>query len=221
MKQNISLWTFGHALGMLSATALGIYYDGLFILIWVVSLSLAILIAIGYKTWIHLHPAGGFANHVTFFRFVLLLVALAMHSVLSPGVFVTMIVAVIIADGFDGYLARKFKQETDFGEVFDTEVDAFLALALTFLIWMNHQTAGWVLAAGFLRYIFIIVYRLIGWHDKKRPSMPKTKVIAVIFFISLLIPMILEWETAIWIVGAGCALVTYSFLREFYLIGRV
>ncbi len=221
MKQRISLWTFGHALVMLIATIIAVIYDALFVLIWSVSLSLTMLIATGHKTWVHLHPVGGFANLVTFGRFVLLIFTLAMHHVFSPLMFIVMIVTVIIADGVDGYLARKYHQATQFGEVFDMEVDAFLALALTFLIWMNHPGTGWVLGAGLLRYGFAILYRLLGWHHRQRPAMPESRVIAVVFFISLLIPMLIEWNIAVWIVGMGCGLVAFSFFREFFLIARV
>jgi phosphatidylglycerophosphate synthase len=221
MKQQRRSWTFWHAVVMILATAVSIIYEAPFVLIWAVSLSMGILIAIHYPVWITLRPVGGYANHMTLGRFVLLLCAMSMQHVLSPTVFVMLIVIVMIADGIDGYLARKFEQATLFGEIFDAEVDAFLALSLAFLIWQMHENSGWVLAAGLLRYIVVILYRLIGWHQRQRPAMPEAKVLAVIFFISLLVPFVTEWMTAKWFVGAGCILVAISFAREMYLISQV
>jgi len=220
MNQSTAWWTFWHALIMLIATSVSMIIDARFLLIWTASVSVGVFIITHYPVWVKIYPAGGYANHVTFGRFALLIVALSMQSLLIPIAFVGLIIMVMIADGIDGYLARKLRQSTRFGEVFDVEVDAFLALSLTLLIWLEHRDCMWVLAAGLLRYGFVIIYRLLGWHDRQRPAMPEAKVIAVIFFISLLIPFVLEWGSARWIVGAGCSLVAFSFLREFYLISH-
>jgi phosphatidylglycerophosphate synthase len=206
---------------MILATVAGMIGDMLLIIIWAVILSLATLIALSYKTWIRLHPAGGYANYVTFGRFILLLFALSMHHALSAPVFVILIIAVMIADGVDGYLARRWKQSTDFGEVFDMEVDAFLALSVAFLIWTSHQAAYWLIVAGALRYIFVVMYWCMGWHHRRRPEMRDAKLIAVVFFLSLLTPFNMKWDYAQWIVAAGSLLVTASFLREFYLVSKI
>ncbi len=213
-------WIFWHAILMLAATVVALIYASSTILNLTVILSIGAMIVLNYGIWKKLHPAYGYANLVTGFRFGLLLCATSMYHVLSTPLFIALVVLVMIADGVDGYLARRYHQETLFGEVFDTEVDAFLALSLSFLIWWEHRDCGWVLVAGLLRYGFVIVYRLLGWHLRTRPSMYEAKVIAVIFFISLLVPFVLPWNMAIWIVAAGCALVTISFLREFYLISK-
>ncbi|HLF62977.1 MAG TPA: CDP-alcohol phosphatidyltransferase family protein [Saprospiraceae bacterium] len=220
MNESISYWTLGHAILMLMAIIVAIICDASYVLIWAVSFSISVLIIITYPIWIQLHPVGGFANHVTFARFVLLTLALSLQNILNPFVVAAMIVVVMIADGIDGYLSRRLHQSTEFGAVFDMEVDAFLALALTFLIWKEHRAAFWILGAGLLRYMFVILYRIIRWHKRRHPVIRKAKVLAVLFFISLLTPLVIEWYAARWIVAAGCTLVTYSFVKEFYLTSK-
>jgi phosphatidylglycerophosphate synthase len=219
--KTISSWLVIHAVAMLLSTTIAVLCDAMFVLTWSMTASLAVLIVIGYRFWGQMHPLGGFANHVTFLRFVLLIFALALYQTLSPAVFVSCIVVVMIADGIDGYLARKLNQSSQFGEIFDVEVDTFLALSLSFLIWTMHRDAYWILAAGILRYLFVVLYRCLRWQHKQRPSMPETKIIAVIFFASLLTPMIMQWRFAIWFVAPGCILVTMSFLRELYIMSRI
>lgn len=217
MNSKIANWTLGHAVLMIIATAAAVIGHAQFLLIWAVTASMIVYLSLNYQIWSQMHPIGGYANQVTFIRFVLLLFTLAMQSVLNVYVFVALVVIVIIADGIDGYLARKYDQATVFGEVFDMEVDAFLALAISYLIWFEHHEVWWVLIAGILRYVFALVYRMIGWQHRKRPAMPESKVFAVLFFLALLTPFIMPWSTAVWFVAGGCALVTFSFLKEFVL----
>lgn len=217
MDSRIANWTLGHALLMIVATIAAVMGNAPFLLIWAVTVSIVFYLGLNYQTWSQMHPVGGYANQVTLIRFVLLLFTLAMQSVLNVYVFVALVVVVMIADGIDGYLARKYDQASAFGEVFDMEVDAFLALSISYLIWLDHHEVWWVLIAGLLRYVFALLYRMIGWQRRKRPSMPESKVFAVLFFIALLTPFIMPWGISIWIVTAGCALVTFSFLKEFAL----
>ena len=46
----------------------------------------------------------------------------------------------LLLDGVDGYLSRFLKQQTDFGETFDQEVDNFLIFILSFsLVSQRHR----------------------------------------------------------------------------------
>lgn len=217
MERNITYWTFLHAILMLVATILARVMQAEYFLVWIVSASLLLFISLNYHTWSRLHPVGGYANHVTFGRFMLLIFALATYHVIHQYAFILLILLVMIMDGIDGYLARRFHQSTAFGEVFDMEVDAFLALSMCFMIWTVHPESWWVMTGGLLRYAFSILYWLIGWHRRKRPVMPASKLFAVLFFLSLLTPFILDWDLACWIVVGGSTIVAFSFVYEFGL----
>src|SRR5690606_5578990 len=130
--------------------------------------------------WLAIHPFGGYANHVTLARFLLLVFTLLLSDRVTTAWFVGSMVFVMIADGIDGYLARRLGTTTEFGAVFDMEVDAFLALALSFVLWQKYPASWWLLPAGLLRYLFCLLYWVLDWHHRKRPGMPESKFYAVL-----------------------------------------
>ncbi len=110
-------------------------------------------------------PGIGLANRVTLFRATLVLpiCALALGSPV-PGaaarwwivVFGTVAMAL---DGVDGLVARRSRGVTRFGARFDMELDAFLLLTLSVLVWWIGQAGAWVILIGLLRYVFVAA----GW----------------------------------------------------------
>lgn len=218
MEHSISVWIVWHAIAMILATAVSMMLGTLFPAMVVSMVSIAMLILVGYGEWKLLRPLGGWANLVTLLRFFVLIVAMLIQSQVGSLVFIVLIILVLIADGLDGYLARRLKQATSFGEILDTEVDAFLALSLSLCIWYDHHGAFWLIAAGILRYIYMLLYRSRSWHQVAKPLIPETKIFAVIYFVSLLTPWVLQWSIARWIAGGGCVLVAISFGWEYYLM---
>ena len=105
------------------------------------------------------------ANRITLGRAALLLpvTALALHAdALSDPVYWWIIVVSTIGmvlDGADGWMARRTSTATAFGARFDMELDAFLLLALSILVWRRGQTGPWVVLIGGLRYLFVAA----GW----------------------------------------------------------
>jgi CDP-diacylglycerol--glycerol-3-phosphate 3-phosphatidyltransferase len=59
-----------------------------------------------------------------------------------------------IADGVDGYLARRTNQATRLGEILDIEFDALGILVATTLAVQYQQLPAWYLALGLARYFF-------------------------------------------------------------------
>jgi len=162
----------------------------------------------------------GVANTITLGRLILLIIATVSYQYIDPLLYGIAILLVIIADGFDGYYARKFNEESAFGAVFDMETDAFLAAVLTTLIYMQMDIGIWLIGAGFLRYIFVIILRVLGLHKEDAPDMKGARLLAVLFFISLLLPFIFPLEFARWGLIVGAVLVYFSFGREFVLIAQ-
>jgi phosphatidylglycerophosphate synthase len=220
-RDTIIRWVITHASVMLISAIAGMILRSFFPLVMAFVVSLLIYITQQRATWSSLQPVGGAANLVTFGRCAILIMTLLMQPQMHHFVFTALITLVIIADGIDGYLARKMDQSTQFGEIFDTEVDAFLALSVSFLIWKDQPSAWWLMVAGVFRYAFGIAYYLFGWHQRVRPPMPESKAIAVIYFLSLLSAFFVDWKYACWIVLTGCLLVGYSFGKEFVLLSGV
>ena len=109
-------------------------------------------------------PGLGAANRVTLGRaaMVLPLAALALQPAILGTAGAWWIIAVstvaMILDSVDGWIARR-TGTTPFGARFDMELDAFLILALSVLVWQSGQAGAWVLLIGALRYLFVAA----GW----------------------------------------------------------
>jgi len=162
----------------------------------------------------------GVANSITLGRLSLLILATLIYQHIDPIIYGCAVLMVVIADGFDGYYARKLKEESAFGAAFDMETDAFLAAVVTSVICINMEVGPWLLGAGFLRYLFVFLIRLMRLHKVNPPEMPGARLLAVLFFISLILPFIFPLEYAKWGLVVGVILVYFSFGRELVLIVR-
>lgn len=132
-------------------------------------------------------------------------------------------VAALCLDGVDGYLARRFNQTSAFGARFDLETDALTMLALSILVWGLGQAGAWVLASGFMRYIFVFAGWL--WPVLAMPLPPRKRrqtlcVVQLIALILALAPVVTPpWAAAICL--AGLILLSYSFGVDLAgLVGR-
>lgn len=75
-------------------------------------------------------------------------------------------------DGVDGYLARKKKLVSEFGEYYDKEVDAFFMLTLCILLYVRTQFDAWILLPGLMRYGFVIYMKFANppaYKEKRKP----------------------------------------------------
>lgn len=80
---------------------------------------------------------------------------------------------IVLADGLDGYIARRMHTTSPFGAYLDSETDAFFVLAICMLLVLKGLAGPWLLAVGFLRYGVV----LLGWWF--RPSgMPEKRYAA-------------------------------------------
>lgn len=218
MDDRLTQWTLTHALVMLAACAAGMVFSH----VWpaVIFMSVSVMVVCVSRMHDGRPALTGIANRVTLGRLVLLYAALLSYSSIGTWLFLILTTTVMVLDGVDGYIARRLGEVSRFGEVFDMEVDAFFALGISLCIWIDHPVAWWMMPAAVLRYVFVILYHLLGWHMRQRPSMPEAKLIGVLYFISLLTPVIFGWSRAWWVVAIGCILVTMSFVRECALMAR-
>jgi phosphatidylglycerophosphate synthase len=160
---------------------------------------------------------GGAANWITLARLVTLIVATLILRDNTGVVFGSIILAIIIVDGLDGYVARKYGLATRFGADFDMETDALLSCVLSLIAYWHYDVSLLVPAAGVLRYAFVILLRMSGLHKYDPPKMPGVRLIAVIFFISLITPYFIDPPLSGWSMEVAAALIFFSFGREFYL----
>jgi phosphatidylglycerophosphate synthase len=168
------------------------------------------------------HPFARFgaANQVTTVRaiFVVLVVALAGEPrvpAVADGA-VVLAAAATLLDGVDGWLARRDRIASAFGARFDMEVDAFLILALSVLVWRFGKAGGWVVASGLLRYVFVAAGRIAPWLRAPLPPDTRRQAICVIQIAALTLAMIpaIEPPVSTTLAAAALAALGYSFLVD-------
>ncbi len=134
-----------------------------------------------------------------------------------PGLLYT---SAALADLFDGYLARKFNQETLLGEKLDLSLDGLGVLIASILLVQYGQVPAWYLLVGLARYLFLAgvwlrrrmgkpVYELTA-NSTRRPfagaqmgfvavilyplfSTPGTSLAAALFAVPFLIGFSIDW----------------------------
>lgn len=163
----------------------------------------------------------GYANLVTAFRACLV-------SLLGAGIFcyddlasdrivlfglVALVLFTLALDGVDGYLARRYRQELEFGARFDMEIDALMILILSGAAALLDKAGWWVVLIGLMRYVFLAA----GWlyprlEGELFPSF-RRKLICVFQITALcllLVPFVVP-PVSTGIAILALALLTYSF----------
>ncbi|MFK7848647.1 MAG: CDP-alcohol phosphatidyltransferase family protein [Rhodothermales bacterium] len=134
-------------------------------------------------------PHGGFgsANPITLARLLLTCSLLFVGTGPYSGwiVFVVALI-VLITDGFDGWMARRKSEASEFGEYFDKEADAFFLLILCFLAFFQGRVGPWIVIPGLLRYAFVVVMVLMKPELDKEYRSRWARVIYVTMIIALL-----------------------------------
>ena len=112
------------------------------------------------ETWT---PQGrfGYANGLTLLRLLgaLCLLTAAARAGSWPALLVLLM---LLADGVDGWLARRQGWSSEFGDRFDQEVDAFSFLALCLLVYWREDVGLWAALPGMLRYGFVLYLKWAG-----------------------------------------------------------
>ena len=161
----------------------------------------------------------GFANWITLFRLLIILIAVLFWGIMTDPVLFGLFAGVTILDGVDGYIARKYKQTARPGEAFDMEVDALFVFLLSYMHFFNKNLPLWILIPGGLRYY----YELFAiWYRNSKPIQPGKRfrsTVAVIFFISLLLPFVLDKNIYMPVVFSSSLLIVLSFgISAYYLL---
>ncbi|MDZ7779597.1 MAG: CDP-alcohol phosphatidyltransferase family protein [Gemmatimonadota bacterium] len=178
---------------------------------------------------VHLpRPGIGWANRVTLFRATLTLPVAAL--VLVPGMVegpaawwvIGLGAAASVLDGVDGWLARVTDTHTPFGARFDMELDAFLILALSALVWTSTPIGPWVLGIGLIRYAFVLAGRLLPHLEAPLPPSVRRKAVCVIQTVALLVALGPPVPTVLAVTSAALALaaLVYSFTVDLRWLHR-
>ncbi len=146
------------------------------------------LLSFGLFVWASRHiwtPAGSFgaANLVTLSRLGLTLALLFLEN----GILIfTGALLILISDGFDGWLARRRNEVSEFGEYFDKESDAFFLLILCTIAFFQQKAGAWIILPGLLRYLFVVALVLLKPEIEKEYRSRWARVIYVIMISAML-----------------------------------
>ncbi len=176
----------------------------------------------------HPGPGLGPANRLTLARAALVL-PLAVLALL-PGVItgagywwiVALSTLALVLDGLDGVLARRTGTESAFGARFDLELDAFLLLVLSALVWWSGSVGSWVLLVGGLRYFFVLGGLLWPPLRGALPPSRRRKVVCVVQGIVLVICLapVTRPAPATALAASALLLLVYSFVVDTWWLAR-
>ena len=167
-------------------------------------------------------PGLGAANRVTLVRAALLLPVAAL--VVQPAIrtdagywwIIALCTAAMILDGVDGWMARRTGTSTAFGGRFDMELDAFLMLALSVLVWLSGKVGPWVMLIGGLRYLFVTAGWVWSPLRAELPPSQRRQTVCVIQGVVLLVCLgpIISSAMASAVAGGALVLLIYSFAMD-------
>ncbi len=170
----------------------------------------------------------GIANRVTLARATLVLpvAGLVFHPALAVDLGYWWVIfwsgVAMVLDNVDGRIARRTGTTSSFGARFDLELDAFLLLVLSVLVWQSGKVAAWVILVGALRYFFVAA----GWAlPALRGALPESfrrKTVCVVQGLVLLVCLgpITPARLASVVAGSALALLVYSFAVDvIWLLG--
>lgn len=123
---------------------------------------------------------------------------------------------VLIADGLDGYFARKYNTQSGFGAGLDIETDAFYVLALSSLLYRDGVFGAWILLLGLLRYLYFIALLFNKPPQQKEKRVFKARLIGVILMSSMIAGFVLPLSVARPMIVIAALFVFYSFGMSFW-----
>ena len=213
-------WSNRHAIVMLLISLLLSAGAPLAVLPIVGLISFVVLLFTHRAGWT---PTGAFgiANGITLLRLLLILcLPLLIDSAI---VLIGLALVVLCLDGLDGWVARRLGTNSEFGEYFDKETDAFFMLLLCWLLFLDQRLEVWVLLPGLMRYLFVVFLIISKPPAYKEPQTNTGKIIFAVTIVILIFCFTpyagLYKPLSLLMTG----LLAYSFadtLRRIYRIGR-
>lgn len=198
-------------------------------------IAAAILLLVIFSLVVHGLPHHGFerfglANTVTAVRAAL--VSLVSATIFFPGAMqhaqatwalVLLVLIALALDGVDGYLARRFGQESVLGARFDMEVDALLILCLSAAAFLVGKAGLWVLLIGLMRYGFVLAQYPLPRLKAPLPPSFRRKLVCVVQIAVLcliLVPVVMP-PLSSWLAAMALLLLSYSFAVDcLYLLRK-
>ena len=168
------------------------------------------------------------ANRVTLGRATLILPlsALAVQPILLSDDMAWYIIAVatvaLVLDGVDGWVARRSETASPFGARFDMELDSFLMLVLSILVWRSEKVGAWAILIGLPRYLWVAAGWVWPLLRAELPPSVRRKAVCVAQGVLLLVCLgpIISPALATGAAAAALAVLAYSFAVDIIWLAR-
>ena len=190
--EQIEKWNEKHAKIMFGLSILAVVTKRIELLSLGALLSFSSYIHQGSKELKKMNPSGGYANWITGFRLLLVVIGSFLFSLVSKEWILIIMTSAVLLDFVDGYMAKKYDQTTTFGQFFDMEVDAFFVLLMCFYYYQYQEIGWWILIPGVMRYAFKIFTVLVPKEGLVEAKKSYAATIAGIFFTILLVCIVFE-----------------------------
>jgi len=153
----------------------------------------------------------GYPNWISLSRLIVILITVSIHNSLSDITLLIVFGSVILMDGFDGAVARRFNQTSKAGEYLDMEIDALFVFLLSCLHYTDQKLGVWILIPGSMRYVYGLLFFWMREPIKSKPGKKIRSFIAVLFFFALLSPLLFNKEIYTPLVIFSSVLIIISF----------
>ncbi len=217
-SKSLIQWNLIHSFLLISGGVISILFELYWPVYLIGTLSFTALMARERNNWMKLHPFGGYANHLTLLRLLLLL---AIVFLANPYVIFALLLVSIILDAFDGVLARKHGTSSEFGSFLDIETDAFFMLILTLSLYQLNLTGSWIIHAGLSRYYYILLKRILGLSKIKEPRLNSIRYTAIAVFVLFFSPFVIPEGYYHLFLAIGTSLLILSFSASFINLVRI
>ena len=210
-------WNLGHAIIMLLSWAVFSLTGWIFVISIIGLLSFSYFI-FQYITHAQANSFFGYANYLTSLRILCIAVLGIFINLLDHSVIFTILMSVVLLDVFDGKIARVRNEVSEFGSYLDMEADAFYVLTASVLLHFSDFFPGWIVLIGLLRYIHVILARIVLPQKNNEPRLRINAIAAGILFVSLPLPFISDHTLVNIAVILSCLLVASTFIVSFSLM---
>ena len=174
----------------------------------------------GRSYWLIFGKTGGVANTITGLRVAGILLLLYFQAHLHAYVFFVVGILILIADGLDGYYARKQNTVSEFGDFFDKETDAFFVIAFCIILIEQQLLGIWLIFPAVLRYAFVLILYLFKIEHIELNKSFRRRFVGMWFMGTIMGCFVLPevFYTAAMVFAS--AMLAYSFMKDFYLMLR-
>jgi phosphatidylglycerophosphate synthase len=93
----------------------------------------------------------------------------------------------LVLDGVDGWIARRTRMASAYGQHLDINFDTVMMGILALLAWQGGKAGAWVLAIGLARYVFVAAGWLWPWLNAELPFSQRRRVVCVVQIAVLLV----------------------------------